>query len=175
MVLLVVDTQKGIVDERLYAFETFVSNIRKLIRTAREQGIEIVYVQHDDGPGTGFSIGDDEFEVYSGFAPLLTEKRMSGNTQKEEVYRTAMRICRMWGVAETLDSGIPPYETPITTQSAENEKLVLQWAEEYVQLRENGEELWRFFEKKIKNLRKPSRNSTIIISTGELSFPYIFY
>ena len=26
MVLLVVDTQKGIVDERLYAFETFVSN-----------------------------------------------------------------------------------------------------------------------------------------------------
>ena len=50
MVLLVVDTQKGIVDERLYAFETFVSNIRKLIRTAREQGIEVVYVQHDDGP-----------------------------------------------------------------------------------------------------------------------------
>ena len=67
---------------------------------------------------------------------------MSGNTQKEEIYRTAMRICRMWGVAETLDSGIPPYETPIATQSAENEKLVLQWAEEYVQLRENGEELW---------------------------------
>ena len=30
MVLLVVDTQKGIVDERLYAFETFVSNIREL-------------------------------------------------------------------------------------------------------------------------------------------------
>ena len=55
MVLLVVDTQKGIVDERLYAFEKFVSNIRKLIRTAREQGSEVVYVQHDDGPGTGFS------------------------------------------------------------------------------------------------------------------------
>ena len=50
MVLLVVDTQKGIVDERLYAFEKFVSNIKELIRTAREQGIEVVYVQHDDGP-----------------------------------------------------------------------------------------------------------------------------
>ena len=83
---------------------------------------------------------------------------MSGNTHKEEIYRTAMRICRMWGVAETLDSGIPPYETPISTQTVENEKLVLQWAEEYVQLRENGEELWRFFEKKIKNLRKPEQN-----------------
>lgn len=30
MVLLVVDTQKGIVDERLYAFKKFVINIKKL-------------------------------------------------------------------------------------------------------------------------------------------------
>ena len=75
MVLLVVDTQKGIVDERLYAFEKFVSNIWELLRTAREQGIEVVYVQHDDGPGTGFSIGEDVFEVYSGVAPLPTERR----------------------------------------------------------------------------------------------------
>ena len=81
---------------------------------------------------------------------------MSGNTQKEEIYRTAMRICRMWGVAETLDGEIPPYENPKTPEILiENEKLVLQWAEEYVRLRENGEELWRFFEKKIKSLRKP--------------------
>lgn len=57
MVLLVVDTQKGIVDERLYAFEKFVSNIREVIRTAREQGIEVVYVQHDDGPVQAFPSG----------------------------------------------------------------------------------------------------------------------
>ncbi len=75
MVLLVIDTQKGIVDDRLYAFEKFVSNIKTLIRTAREQGIEVIFVQHDDGPGTGFSIGDDEFEVYSEFQPLPTERR----------------------------------------------------------------------------------------------------
>ena len=53
MVLLVVDIQKGIVDERLYAFETFVSNIKELIRPAREQGIEVVYVQHAHGQGAG--------------------------------------------------------------------------------------------------------------------------
>lgn len=75
MVLLVVDTQKGIVDERLYAFKKFVRNVKALIRTARAQGVEVLYVQHDDGPGTGFSIGDDEFEVYAEFAPLPTEKR----------------------------------------------------------------------------------------------------
>lgn len=61
MVLLVVDAQNGIVDERLYEFRKFVGNIKKLIGTAREQGIEVIYVQHDDGPDTGFSIGDDEF------------------------------------------------------------------------------------------------------------------
>ena len=64
MVLLVVDTQKGIVDERLYAFETFVSNIKELIRTAREQGIEVVYVQ------TVCSA----FKKESGLLEYLTEK-----------------------------------------------------------------------------------------------------
>ena len=75
MVLLVVDTQKGIVDERLYAFKKFVRNIKSLLQVAREQGIEVIFVQHDDGPGTGFSIGDDEFAVYSEFQPLPTERR----------------------------------------------------------------------------------------------------
>ena len=75
MVLLVVDAQNGIVDERLYEFRKFVGNIKKLIGAAREQGIEVIYVQHDDGPDTGFSIGDDEFEVYSEFQPMPDEKR----------------------------------------------------------------------------------------------------
>ena len=48
MVLLVVDAQNGIVDERLYEFRKFVGNIKKLIGAAREQGIEVIYVQHDE-------------------------------------------------------------------------------------------------------------------------------
>lgn len=81
------------------------------------------------------------------------EKRMSGNTQKEEIYRTAMRICRMWGVAETLDSGISPYENPKTPEILiENEKLVLEWAEEYSTLQNADCELWSFFIERIKNL-----------------------
>ena len=43
MVLLVVDAQNGIVDERLYEFRKFVGNIKKLIGAAREQGIEVIY------------------------------------------------------------------------------------------------------------------------------------
>ena len=53
MVLLVVDTQNGITDNRLYEFEKVKRNIKLLIETARQNGVEIIYVQHDDGPGTG--------------------------------------------------------------------------------------------------------------------------
>ena len=54
MVLLVIDVQKGITDNRLYNFEGFISNLKQLINKARENGVEVIYVQHDDGPGTGF-------------------------------------------------------------------------------------------------------------------------
>ncbi|MDE5748372.1 MAG: cysteine hydrolase [Acetatifactor sp.] len=74
MILLVIDTQKGITDERLFAFEQFKSNIKLLISEAREHGVEIVYVRHDDGPGTGFSVGDEEFQIFEEFAPRENER-----------------------------------------------------------------------------------------------------
>lgn len=74
MKLLVIDIQKGITNEKLYQFDAFISNTTKLIQTAREHGIEVVYVQHDDGPGSGFSIGDEDFEIASQVAPKEGEK-----------------------------------------------------------------------------------------------------
>ena len=44
MILLVVDTQKGCFDERLYSFETVRKNIKQLITVARENNVEVVYV-----------------------------------------------------------------------------------------------------------------------------------
>ena len=79
MVLLVVDTQTGITDERLFAFETFRKNIVTLIETARSAGVEVVYVRHDDGPGSGFSFGDEAFEIYKGFAPKEGEQIFEKN------------------------------------------------------------------------------------------------
>ena len=74
MILLVIDTQKGITDERLFEFEKFKSNVGTLIAAARENGVEVVYVRHDDGPGSGFSAGDEDFEIFDGFAPKDGEK-----------------------------------------------------------------------------------------------------
>lgn len=74
MILLVIDIQKGITDERLYDFEGFIKNTNTVIEAARENNVEIIYVQHDDGPGTGFSIGDEEFEISELVKPVGNEK-----------------------------------------------------------------------------------------------------
>ena len=63
MILLVVDTQKGCFDERLYAFETVRENIKELITVARENGVEVAYVQHDDGPGTDLDKSSENYEI----------------------------------------------------------------------------------------------------------------
>ena len=74
MKLLVVDIQKGITDERLFDFESFIINTCKIIKTARENAVEVIYIQHDDGPGTGFSVGDEDFEIAAQVAPEKNEK-----------------------------------------------------------------------------------------------------
>ena len=79
MILLVVDTQKGCFNENLYAFETVRKNIKQLIAVARENNVEVVYVQHDDGPGTDLAKGTDNYEVYEDFAPRDDEKRFEKN------------------------------------------------------------------------------------------------
>ena len=74
MKLLVIDIQKGITDNRLYNFDTFIGNTTRIIDAARANQVEVIYIQHDDGPGTGFSIGDEEFEIANQVTPMAGEK-----------------------------------------------------------------------------------------------------
>ena len=74
MKLLVIDIQKGISDDRLYNFKNFLNNVKLLIETARKNKIEVIYVQHDDGKRTGFSFGDEEFEIVDEIKPKKDEK-----------------------------------------------------------------------------------------------------
>ncbi|MDD6326859.1 MAG: isochorismatase family protein [Eubacteriales bacterium] len=79
MVLLVVDTQRGCFNDSLYAFETVKDNIKTLIAEARANNIEVLYVQHDDGPGTDLDKETDNYEVFDEFAPMEGEKRFKKN------------------------------------------------------------------------------------------------
>lgn len=73
MVLLVVDTQKAITNNRLYQFDLFVSNVKMLIKKARDNGIEVIFVRHDDGIGNELTKGNDGFEIYNEFYPEADE------------------------------------------------------------------------------------------------------
>ena len=74
MVLLIIDTQKEITNDHLYKFHEFVSTVKMLIKTARENNVEVIFVRHDDGAGTHMTKGLDGFEIYEGFAPEPDEK-----------------------------------------------------------------------------------------------------
>ena len=74
MILLVIDIQKGIADNRLFNFDSFIQDTKKIIDAARDNNVEIIYVQHDDGSGTGFSVGDWNFEIVDQVAPTASEK-----------------------------------------------------------------------------------------------------
>lgn len=74
MKLLVIDIQKGITNNKLYNYEVFIENTTKIIKVARDNQIEVIFFQHDDGPGTGFSIGDEDFEIANQVTPMDGEK-----------------------------------------------------------------------------------------------------
>lgn len=69
MVLLVVDTQTFITNNHLYQFELFENHIKELIKEARINHIEVIYVRHDDGKETQLTKGKESFEIYDGFKP----------------------------------------------------------------------------------------------------------
>ena len=74
MKVIVVDVQKGITDTRLYNYEGFLVRVKRLLTAARQSNVEVIYVKHDDGPGSGFSVGDEDFEIADALAPMEGEK-----------------------------------------------------------------------------------------------------
>ncbi len=73
MVLLVVDVQKLITNEKLFNFDTFISNVQLLIEKARKNNVEVIYVRHDDGEGHALTKGTDGYEIYEEIAPMPNE------------------------------------------------------------------------------------------------------
>ncbi|MBQ7737835.1 MAG: cysteine hydrolase [Oscillospiraceae bacterium] len=74
MVLIVIDMQKGLVDEELYAFDTFMERTVRLVDAARKNNVEVIFVQHDAGSGSGMSAGDENFEIVDQITPKEGEK-----------------------------------------------------------------------------------------------------
>lgn len=74
MKLLIVDAQTLITTPALYAFDRFVDTTAQLIAQARRQGVEVVYIRHDDGADQPLHPGKPGYDVYEAFAPLPGER-----------------------------------------------------------------------------------------------------
>ena len=74
MILLVIDMQKGLVNEDLYAFDTFIGRTVRLVDTARKNNVEVIFVQHDAGLDSGMSVGDENFDIIDQITPKEDEK-----------------------------------------------------------------------------------------------------
>ena len=74
MILLVIDMQKALLVDELYNHQALLNNVAKLIKSARKNNKEVIFIQHDAGPGTGFSKGDPGFEIANKIKPLANEK-----------------------------------------------------------------------------------------------------
>ncbi|MBR4578796.1 MAG: cysteine hydrolase [Oscillospiraceae bacterium] len=74
MILLVIDMQKGLVDDDLYAFDLFMDRTAQLVAAARKNKVEVIFVQHDAGSGSGMSAGDEAFEIIDELRPEADEK-----------------------------------------------------------------------------------------------------
>lgn len=72
--LLVIDAQELITTEKLYAFDSFIANVRTLIAEACENGVEVIYVRHDDGEGQPLSKDNAGYDICKDFAPETGER-----------------------------------------------------------------------------------------------------
>lgn len=73
-VLLVVDVQKGLMEEGPYRGMEVLQRIQSLISACRKSGVEVVFVRHDGGAGSGLEPGTDGFEICAEIAPQDKEK-----------------------------------------------------------------------------------------------------
>lgn len=76
-VLMVVDVQTALIKEHPYNEHNVIGNISKLISAARRSGMEVLYVQHDDGQGTELEYGTEGWQIYPAAAPVMDEKIFS--------------------------------------------------------------------------------------------------
>lgn len=74
MVLLVVDTQKLITNEKIYMFDRFAENVKSLIAAARENSVDVIFIRHDDGEGQALTKGAEGYDIYDEFKPFTGER-----------------------------------------------------------------------------------------------------
>lgn len=96
--LLVVDVQNALVLAKPFAVEKVINNIKRLITSCREKGIEVIYIQHSDGVGEELEPNTEAWQIYKDIKPDENETIINKH------YNSAFRGTRLKEYLE--DKGI---------------------------------------------------------------------
>lgn len=77
--LLVVDVQNALVLGKPFAIEEVISNIKRLIKTCRENSVEVIYIQHSDKAGGELEPNSDGWKIYEDISPNTNETVINKN------------------------------------------------------------------------------------------------
>ena len=88
--LLVIDVQNLLVGEGPFDGPAFLLRLQSLIGACRQGGVEVIYVRHDDGPGTELGSGEPGWEIHPDVAPIPGE-RIFDKKFNSAFHKTALR------------------------------------------------------------------------------------
>ena len=71
--LLVVDVQNALVLAEPFAVEEIISNIKRLIKSSRENNVEVIYIQHNDKIGDELEPNSEGWKIYDEVSPNKNE------------------------------------------------------------------------------------------------------
>jgi nicotinamidase-related amidase len=104
--VLMVDVHQSMVAEGPWRAEGFLADCRRLIGVARDHGVEVVHVMHDEGPGSGFGPGEPGWNLHPEVAPLPGEQVFVKNFSSA-FYRTGLEdYLRARGVGRLVLMGM---------------------------------------------------------------------
>ena len=72
--LLVVDVQTALVRSHPYKETEFIASIQELTDTARQHGMEVIFVRHDDGKDSELEYGTADWQIVPHVVPAPEEK-----------------------------------------------------------------------------------------------------
>lgn len=80
--LLVIDVQNALVSDKPFDFEVIKNNIKLLLKTSRENGLEVIYVRHNDEDGE-LKLNSEGWQIYNEIKPnkgeVIIEKNYSSS------------------------------------------------------------------------------------------------
>jgi nicotinamidase-related amidase len=72
--LLIVDVQNAIADQKPYMFDKVLANIKTLLEHYRKMILPVIFIQHDDGIGSELEVNTYGWEIVEDITPLPGER-----------------------------------------------------------------------------------------------------